>query len=187
VPNSRRSATVERTTRSALLSYQNDGRYFTADFRKAGEIVIEYSNAWIDIRHDNALISAEEPVQGARFKAAVAAVELETSLRSRLGRADGTGLGGSFVAQAMQCLAVKRITVVEVPDVPWLGSLDQPLPIAAGVSSPAVTKGRVETSSSSTEYYLRRWSWSSGSQAGLQGGEFGVGQAVLEEEAGHRQ
>jgi hypothetical protein len=87
----------------------------------------------------------------------------------------------------MQCLAVKRITVVEVPDVPWLGSLDQPLPIAAGVSSPAVTKGRVETSSSSTEYYLRRWSWSSGSQAGVQGGEFAVGQAVLEEEAGHRQ
>jgi len=25
-----------------------------ADFRKAGEILSEYSNAWIDMRHDNA-------------------------------------------------------------------------------------------------------------------------------------
>ena len=40
-----------------LISYQNDGKYSTVDFRK-GEIVSEYSNAWIDMRHDNALNSA---------------------------------------------------------------------------------------------------------------------------------
>jgi hypothetical protein len=33
----------------------------------------------------------------------------------------------------------------------------------------------------------RRWICSSGSQAGVQRVEFGAGQAVLEEEAGHRQ
>jgi hypothetical protein len=37
-----------------LISYQNDGKYSTADSRKAGEIVSEYSNAWIDMRHGNA-------------------------------------------------------------------------------------------------------------------------------------
>ena len=40
-----------------MISYQNDGKYSTVDFRK-GEIVSEYSNAWIDMRHDNALNSA---------------------------------------------------------------------------------------------------------------------------------
>jgi hypothetical protein len=42
-----------------LIPYQNDGKYSTADSRKGGEIVSEYSNAWIDMRHDNALNSAD--------------------------------------------------------------------------------------------------------------------------------
>jgi hypothetical protein len=37
-----------------MISYQNDGKYSTADCRKAGKFVSEYSNAWIDMRHDNA-------------------------------------------------------------------------------------------------------------------------------------
>ena len=40
-----------------LISYQNDRKYFTACSREA-EVVSEYSNAWIDMRHDNALNSA---------------------------------------------------------------------------------------------------------------------------------
>ena len=40
-----------------MISYQNDGKCTTADSRKA-EIVSEYSNPWIDMRHDNALNSA---------------------------------------------------------------------------------------------------------------------------------
>jgi hypothetical protein len=42
-----------------MISYQNDGKYSTADPRKAAEIVSEYSNALIDMRDDNARNSAE--------------------------------------------------------------------------------------------------------------------------------
>ena len=52
-----------------LISYQNDRKYSTAGSRKP-EIASEYSNAWIDMRHDNALnsaVAAAEP--GARSQA----------------------------------------------------------------------------------------------------------------------
>ena len=40
--------------RQDLISCQDGRKYSMADFRKAGEILSECSNAWIDMRHDNA-------------------------------------------------------------------------------------------------------------------------------------
>ncbi len=45
-----------------MISYQNDRKYSTAA-QQGGEIVREYSNAWIGMRHDNALNSAEPDVR----------------------------------------------------------------------------------------------------------------------------
>jgi hypothetical protein len=64
-----------------LISYRNDGKYFTADFRKGRETASEYSRTCIDMRHDNARYSADPDAARLAINAADSGATAQTSGR----------------------------------------------------------------------------------------------------------
>jgi hypothetical protein len=90
-------------SRIDMISYQNNGKYSTADSRKT-EIVSKYSNAWIDLRHDNARNSAY----------AVGWLRSGRSWRARLTCSAGLGLL-TLIGSALAQLPAQRRTI-QLPD-----------------------------------------------------------------------